>query len=226
MQPGSQQTVSAAKGEKQLFLNMLLKVKLQADHIEHTYNSCFHSPAWTARDNLFCSELRKKFVWGAGTSAGGSCGNSQLPWGSSSWSQDKAFYQAFTSISALLSNKSFFIFLASPAFCWSFKPAFSFQHYSCIMGFISKEKERALLKDQSPGTFLLRFSESSREGAITFTWVEGSQNGKSVTENIFVFKIQAYIRTYSFYALSHWEPIQHTTWAIPTHHSGHGPYWV
>ncbi|XP_009993543.1 PREDICTED: signal transducer and activator of transcription 1-alpha/beta [Chaetura pelagica] len=49
----------------------------------------------------------------------------------------------------------------------------------CIMGFISKEKERALLKDQKPGTFLLRFSESSREGAITFTWVEESQNGKS-----------------------------------------------
>uniref|UniRef100_A0A8B9GKH2 Signal transducer and activator of transcription n=1 Tax=Amazona collaria TaxID=241587 RepID=A0A8B9GKH2_9PSIT len=49
----------------------------------------------------------------------------------------------------------------------------------CIMGFISKEKERTLLKDQSPGTFLLRFSESSREGAITFTWVEGSQIGKS-----------------------------------------------
>ncbi|NWI53889.1 STAT1 protein, partial [Calyptomena viridis] len=48
----------------------------------------------------------------------------------------------------------------------------------CIMGFISKERERALLKDQNPGTFLLRFSESSREGAITFTWVEESQNGK------------------------------------------------
>uniref|UniRef100_A0A8C9QCK1 Signal transducer and activator of transcription n=1 Tax=Spermophilus dauricus TaxID=99837 RepID=A0A8C9QCK1_SPEDA len=47
----------------------------------------------------------------------------------------------------------------------------------CIMGFISKEQERALLKDQQPGTFLLRFSESSREGAITFTWVERSQNG-------------------------------------------------
>ncbi|NXM39138.1 STAT1 protein, partial [Gymnorhina tibicen] len=46
----------------------------------------------------------------------------------------------------------------------------------CIVGFISKERERALLKDQSPGTFLLRFSESSKEGAITFTWVEGSQN--------------------------------------------------
>ncbi|NXW67332.1 STAT1 protein, partial [Hirundo rustica] len=51
----------------------------------------------------------------------------------------------------------------------------------CIVGFISKERERALLKDQSPGTFLLRFSESSREGAITFTWVEESQNGKSAT---------------------------------------------
>ncbi|NXU97328.1 STAT1 protein, partial [Cettia cetti] len=54
----------------------------------------------------------------------------------------------------------------------------------CIVGFISKERERALLKDQSPGTFLLRFSESSREGAITFTWVEESQNGKSATENL------------------------------------------
>nr|XP_033800886.1 signal transducer and activator of transcription 1-alpha/beta isoform X2 [Geotrypetes seraphini]XP_033800887.1 signal transducer and activator of transcription 1-alpha/beta isoform X2 [Geotrypetes seraphini]XP_033800888.1 signal transducer and activator of transcription 1-alpha/beta isoform X2 [Geotrypetes seraphini] len=46
----------------------------------------------------------------------------------------------------------------------------------CIVGFISKEHERALLKDKAPGTFLLRFSESSKEGAITFTWVERSQN--------------------------------------------------
>lgn len=57
------------------------------------------------------------------------------------------------------------------------------------------------MKDQSPGTFLLRFSESSREGAITFTWVEGSQTGKSATENMFVFKMQAYIRTRSLYAV-------------------------
>ncbi|XP_003217475.2 signal transducer and activator of transcription 1-alpha/beta [Anolis carolinensis] len=42
-----------------------------------------------------------------------------------------------------------------------------------IVGFISKERERALLKGKANGTFLLRFSESSREGAITFTWVEG-----------------------------------------------------
>ncbi|XP_073504050.1 signal transducer and activator of transcription 1-alpha/beta isoform X1 [Phyllobates terribilis] len=46
----------------------------------------------------------------------------------------------------------------------------------CIVGFISKERERALLKEKRPGTFLLRFSESSKEGAITFTWVEISQN--------------------------------------------------
>nr|XP_056717598.1 signal transducer and activator of transcription 1-alpha/beta [Euleptes europaea] len=47
-----------------------------------------------------------------------------------------------------------------------------------IMGFISKEREQALLKDKESGTFLLRFSESSREGAITFTWVEGPLEGK------------------------------------------------
>nr|XP_061803055.1 signal transducer and activator of transcription 1a [Nerophis lumbriciformis] len=41
-----------------------------------------------------------------------------------------------------------------------------------IMGFISKEREKALLSDKCPGTFLLRFSESSKEGAITFTWIE------------------------------------------------------
>ncbi|KAJ8012853.1 hypothetical protein DPEC_G00047190 [Dallia pectoralis] len=45
-----------------------------------------------------------------------------------------------------------------------------------IIGFISKNREKALLKDKEPGTFLLRFSESSREGAITFTWVEHSNN--------------------------------------------------
>lgn len=46
------------------------------------------------------------------------------------------------------------------------------------MGFVSKEKERALLKDKPSGTFLLRFSESSRDGAITFTWVDRSENGE------------------------------------------------
>lgn len=46
------------------------------------------------------------------------------------------------------------------------------------MGFISKEREKALLSDRCPGTFLLRFSESSREGAITFTWIEHDVHGE------------------------------------------------
>ncbi|XP_075886531.1 signal transducer and activator of transcription 4 [Nelusetta ayraudi] len=48
---------------------------------------------------------------------------------------------------------------------------------SYIMGFVSKEMERALLKDRQPGTFLLRFSESHL-GGITFTWVERKDNGE------------------------------------------------
>ncbi|XP_049743672.1 signal transducer and activator of transcription 4 isoform X2 [Elephas maximus indicus] len=44
-----------------------------------------------------------------------------------------------------------------------------------IMGFVSKEKERLLLKDKMPGTFLLRFSESHL-GGITFTWVDHSES--------------------------------------------------
>ncbi|KAM3861811.1 signal transducer and activator of transcription 4 [Diretmus argenteus] len=47
-----------------------------------------------------------------------------------------------------------------------------------IMGFVSKEMERALLKDKDTGTFLLRFSESHL-GGITFTWVEHSDNGEA-----------------------------------------------
>ncbi|XP_041637864.1 signal transducer and activator of transcription 1a isoform X2 [Cheilinus undulatus] len=53
-----------------------------------------------------------------------------------------------------------------------------------IMGFISKERERALLSDKCPGTFLLRFSESSREGAITFTWVEYDVHNKPLFHSV------------------------------------------
>uniref|UniRef100_UPI0037E91421 signal transducer and activator of transcription 4 isoform X1 n=1 Tax=Semicossyphus pulcher TaxID=241346 RepID=UPI0037E91421 len=45
-----------------------------------------------------------------------------------------------------------------------------------IMGFVSKEMERTLLKDKEQGTFLLRFSESHL-GGITFTWVQHNDNG-------------------------------------------------
>uniref|UniRef100_A0A8C5QKB4 Signal transducer and activator of transcription 4 n=1 Tax=Leptobrachium leishanense TaxID=445787 RepID=A0A8C5QKB4_9ANUR len=47
----------------------------------------------------------------------------------------------------------------------------------CVMGFVNKEKERNLLKDKMPGTFLLRFSESHL-GSITFTWVYQAENGE------------------------------------------------
>uniref|UniRef100_A0A667X881 Signal transducer and activator of transcription n=1 Tax=Myripristis murdjan TaxID=586833 RepID=A0A667X881_9TELE len=53
-----------------------------------------------------------------------------------------------------------------------------------IMGFISKEREKAMLSDKCPGTFLLRFSESSREGAITFTWIEHDMHDKPVFHSV------------------------------------------
>ncbi|KAM9363983.1 signal transducer and activator of transcription 1-like [Pholidichthys leucotaenia] len=40
-----------------------------------------------------------------------------------------------------------------------------------IMGFVSRERTKFLLENQQTGTFLLRFSETCREGAITFSWV-------------------------------------------------------
>uniref|UniRef100_A0A8C7T4Y8 Signal transducer and activator of transcription n=1 Tax=Oncorhynchus mykiss TaxID=8022 RepID=A0A8C7T4Y8_ONCMY len=50
----------------------------------------------------------------------------------------------------------------------------------CILGFVSKRRAKAMLTGKCPGTFLLRFSESSRDGAITFTWVEHDLNDKPV----------------------------------------------
>lgn len=52
-----------------------------------------------------------------------------------------------------------------------------------IMAFLSKEREKFLLSDKCPGTFLLRFSESSKEGAITFTWIE-HVHGKPVYHSV------------------------------------------
>ncbi|XP_035460423.1 signal transducer and activator of transcription 1-alpha/beta isoform X1 [Scophthalmus maximus] len=42
----------------------------------------------------------------------------------------------------------------------------------CIMGFVSRKTTQVLLREKVTGTFLLRFSESNKEGAITFSWVE------------------------------------------------------
>lgn len=60
----------------------------------------------------------------------------------------------------------------------SFFSLLSFGLCRYILGFISKERERAILSPKPPGTFLLRFSESSKEGGITFTWVEKDISGK------------------------------------------------
>ena len=49
--------------------------------------------------------------------------------------------------------------------------------FSSIMGFVSRERAHALLQEKQPGTFLLRFSESIKDGAITFSWVEHSNGG-------------------------------------------------
>ncbi|XP_075966537.1 signal transducer and activator of transcription 2 isoform X2 [Anarhichas minor] len=46
-----------------------------------------------------------------------------------------------------------------------------------IMGFVSKGKEKSLLKKKQRGTFLLRFSESVI-GGITFSWVEITITGE------------------------------------------------
>ena len=47
-----------------------------------------------------------------------------------------------------------------------------------IMGFISRDSATMLLQEKPSGTFLLRFSES-KEGAITFSWVDRSTGGTS-----------------------------------------------
>ncbi|XP_030614834.1 signal transducer and activator of transcription 1-alpha/beta-like [Archocentrus centrarchus] len=46
-----------------------------------------------------------------------------------------------------------------------------------IMGFVSRERTRLLLQEKQAGNFLIRFSESSKDGAVTFSWVDQS-NGE------------------------------------------------
>ncbi|XP_067316095.1 signal transducer and activator of transcription 2 isoform X1 [Pseudorasbora parva] len=53
-----------------------------------------------------------------------------------------------------------------------------------IMGFVSKGKEKVLLKKKQNGTFLLRFSESIKDGGITFSWVQYSNNGSPSVQTV------------------------------------------
>uniref|UniRef100_A0A3Q3XGW6 SH2 domain-containing protein n=1 Tax=Mola mola TaxID=94237 RepID=A0A3Q3XGW6_MOLML len=50
--------------------------------------------------------------------------------------------------------------------------------HGLIMGFVSRKQTQALLQEKQTGNFLLRFSESIKDGAITFSWVEHS-NGET-----------------------------------------------
>ncbi|XP_067101460.1 signal transducer and activator of transcription 2 isoform X1 [Osmerus mordax] len=53
-----------------------------------------------------------------------------------------------------------------------------------IMGFVSKGKEKSLLKKKQRGTFLLRFSESIKDGGITFSWVDYSPTGEPTVHSV------------------------------------------
>ncbi|XP_048090377.1 signal transducer and activator of transcription 1a [Alosa alosa] len=54
----------------------------------------------------------------------------------------------------------------------------------CIMGFVSKDRGKVLLNNRAQGTFLLRFSESNRDGAITFSWVELGTNDEPQVRSV------------------------------------------
>lgn len=53
-----------------------------------------------------------------------------------------------------------------------------------IMGFVSRKRERSLLKKTRTGTFLLRFSESTQNGGITCTWVEYNNYGNPEFQSV------------------------------------------
>ncbi|XP_069086807.1 signal transducer and activator of transcription 2 isoform X2 [Pleurodeles waltl] len=53
-----------------------------------------------------------------------------------------------------------------------------------VMGFVSRKKEKLLLKTKRSGTFLLRFSESCKDGAITFSWVEFQPSGSPTVRSV------------------------------------------
>ncbi|XP_075757988.1 signal transducer and activator of transcription 2 isoform X2 [Pelodiscus sinensis] len=53
-----------------------------------------------------------------------------------------------------------------------------------IMGFVSRKRERQLLKRKQMGTFLLRFSESTRDGGITCSWVELGEKGQPKVRSV------------------------------------------
>uniref|UniRef100_A0AAY4A7A4 Signal transducer and activator of transcription n=1 Tax=Denticeps clupeoides TaxID=299321 RepID=A0AAY4A7A4_9TELE len=59
-----------------------------------------------------------------------------------------------------------------------------------VIGFVSKAREKSLLKRKQDGTFLVRFSESFKDGGVTFSWAETDANGR-----VRVRSVQPFTRT-------------------------------
>ncbi|XP_040281541.1 signal transducer and activator of transcription 2 [Bufo bufo] len=55
---------------------------------------------------------------------------------------------------------------------------------SHVMGFVSRITEEDLLKTKQQGTFLLRFSESMRDGGITCSWVDHQPDGTYLIQSV------------------------------------------
>ncbi|CAL8339175.1 unnamed protein product [Merluccius merluccius] len=53
-----------------------------------------------------------------------------------------------------------------------------------IIGFISKENVKRLLRRKVRGTFLLRFSESIKDGGITFSWVDHTATNQTNVKSV------------------------------------------
>lgn len=64
-------------------------------------------------------------------------------------------------------------------------------YFRAIMGFVSRHKTSVLLQDKPTGTFLIRFSESIRDGAITFSWVDHSNGGLQLSRQKYKFTVNA-----------------------------------
>ncbi|KAM5180605.1 signal transducer and activator of transcription 2 [Mantella aurantiaca] len=53
-----------------------------------------------------------------------------------------------------------------------------------VMGFVSRNMEKSLLKTKQQGTFLLRFSESISDGGITCSWVDYQNDGNDPIRSV------------------------------------------
>lgn len=152
--------------EAQIPWNRFCKVGLHVFSQGHARGYTFH----VLRRRLFKEDLTGCFscVWGSlearRTSRSG-CGLKEY-W---TWSKDTCWVCG-------MMGKMMLVLHLEANFETNLNIRFCFR---CIVGFVTKDRTKALLHDKAPGTFLLRFSESNRDGAITFSWVEHDANGET-----------------------------------------------